>query len=52
MANEWWRITDEEWREFQAIPEQGYSHRYWIESRLIASRLNSAIERIVGVNDA
>jgi hypothetical protein len=50
--DEWWRITDAEWREYQAIPGQGYSHRYWIESRLIATRLNGAIERIKGTNPA
>lgn len=30
----WWRITDEEWREFQSIPDQGYSHRAWVDCRL------------------
>ncbi|RRJ85921.1 hypothetical protein EG850_11080 [Gulosibacter macacae] len=29
-----WRITDEEWREFQEIPEQGFSHRAWVDCRL------------------
>lgn len=27
-------LTDKEWREFQAIPEQGYSHRYWVNYRI------------------
>lgn len=27
-------LTDEEWREFQAIPEQGYSHRYWVDRKI------------------
>lgn len=27
-------ITDAEWREFQAIPEQGYSHRHWVDARI------------------
>ena len=27
-------LTDEEWREFQAIPDQGYSHRGWVDARI------------------
>ena len=27
-------ITDAEWRYFQAIPEQGYSHRGWVDARI------------------
>jgi hypothetical protein len=27
-------LTDEEWFAFQAIPDQGYSHRAWIEARI------------------
>lgn len=36
-------LTDAEWREFQSIPDQGYSHRAWIDAR-IAERVaeNSA----------
>ena len=25
-------LTDEEWSEYQQIPEHGYSHRFWLES--------------------
>lgn len=34
-------LTDAEWREFQAIPEQGYSHRTWVD-RQIAKRVAAA----------
>lgn len=27
-------LTNAEWREFQAIPDQGYSHRVWINARI------------------
>ena len=27
-------LTDEEWREFQAIPDQGYSQRGWVDARI------------------
>lgn len=44
----WARITNEEWREFQAIPEQGYSHRAWVDGairkRLDQLRTDGAIE--------
>lgn len=26
-------LTDADWREYQSIPEQGYSHRDWLEQR-------------------
>lgn len=26
-------FTDAEWREYQAIPDQGYSHRAWLDDR-------------------
>ena len=26
-------LTDAEWREFQQIPDQGYSHRAWLDAR-------------------
>lgn len=26
-------FTDEEWRSYQSIPEQGYSHRHWLNLR-------------------
>lgn len=25
------KFTDEQWRAYQAIPDQGYSHRGWLE---------------------
>ncbi|WP_121866157.1 hypothetical protein [Glutamicibacter nicotianae] len=28
------KLTDTEWQEFQAIPDQGYSHRAWVDARL------------------
>lgn len=31
------RFTDADWREYQAIPDQGYSHRHWLDHR--AARL-------------
>ena len=34
-------LTDAEWREFQSIPEQGYSHRAWVDQK-IAERLSAA----------
>ena len=36
-------ITDEEWRAFQAIPDQGYSHRGWIEDNLLRPRLRALL---------
>jgi hypothetical protein len=47
------KLTDTEWREFQRIPEQGYSHRGWVDWK-IAERaewarkqaLREAAERI------
>lgn len=27
-------LTDSEWRAFQSIPEQGYSHRAWVDARI------------------
>jgi hypothetical protein len=27
-------LSDKEWRAFQNIPEQGYSHRAWVEARI------------------
>lgn len=35
-------LTSEEWREFQAIPEQGYSHRAWVDHK-IAQRVEAAL---------
>lgn len=31
------RFTDADWREYQAIPDQGYSRRHWLDHR--AARL-------------
>lgn len=28
------KITDVEWQAFQAIPDQGYSHRSWVDARI------------------
>lgn len=36
-------LTDAEWREFQNIPEQGYSHRTWVDKQ-IAKRVAAATE--------
>lgn len=27
-------FTDEEWRTYQSIPDQGYSHRDWLNNRM------------------
>lgn len=35
-------LSDAEWREFQNIPEQGYSHRNWVD-RKIALRVAAAV---------
>ena len=34
-------LTDAEWREFQSIPDQGYSHRAWVDQK-ITERLSAA----------
>ena len=34
MTNEEYKLTDEEWREFQSIPEQWFSHRAWVDARI------------------
>lgn len=28
------RFTNAQWREYQQIPDQGYSHRHWIEHQV------------------
>ncbi len=43
-------LTDTEWRQFQQIPDQGYSHRAWI-NRKIQQRLTVALERERADND-
>jgi hypothetical protein len=35
-------LTDDEWRDFQAIPDQGYSHRSWVNDR-ITERVTEAV---------
>lgn len=42
MLDGWYKLTDEEWREFQSIPDQGYSHRAWVDWK-IADRVNFAL---------
>lgn len=46
----WARITNEEWREFQSIPEQGHSHRAWVDGairkRLDQLRTDEAVARL------
>lgn len=34
-------LSDGEWREFQNIPDQGYSHRHWVDHK-IALRVSAA----------
>lgn len=36
------KLTDVEWRDFQAIPDQGYSHRAWVDHK-IDERVRRAI---------
>jgi len=40
-------LTDAEWREFQSIPEQGYSHRHWVDCK-IQERLAAALSALSG----
>jgi hypothetical protein len=42
-------LTDAEWKEFQAIPDQGYSHRAWVDGK-IAERESAA--RAQALDDA
>lgn len=35
-------LTNAEWREYQDIPEQGYSHRHWVDYK-IAERVRAAM---------
>lgn len=39
------KITDAEWRQFQSIPDQGYSHRGWVDYQ-IARRLTELVEKL------
>lgn len=34
-------LTDAEWRAFQSIPDQGYSHRAWLDN-LVRERMAQA----------
>lgn len=36
------RLTDEQWRDFQNIPDQGYSHRAWIDHKLAQAEARGA----------
>ena len=38
-------LTDAEWREFQSIPEQGYSHRAWVDYKIAQRRRPSPVTR-------
>ena len=42
-------LTDAEWREFQSIPDQGYSHRAWVDSK-IKARLDAEKPQPVAVD--
>ena len=44
------KITDAEWQEFQAIPDQGYSHRSWVDAR-IAERVAVAQPEVNSVEE-
>lgn len=37
------QITDAEWRAFQSIPDQGYSHRAWLDN-LVRERMAQAFD--------
>lgn len=42
-------LTHSEWRTFQNIPEQGYSHRHWVDAK-IEQRVDATIrERLVAL---
>lgn len=47
------KLTDAEWQEFQAIPDQGYSHRAWVDARIAEHvtvaqpEVNSAVEAFI-----
>lgn len=52
-------LTDDEWRAFQAIPDQGYSHRGWVDRKIAqrvrkaqADALREAAREMVWDNDA
>ena len=39
------QLTDEEWRDYQSIPDQGYSHRGWVDHK-IEGRIKAATPAI------
>ncbi|QRQ79146.1 hypothetical protein [Glutamicibacter protophormiae] len=44
------KLTDAEWQAFQAIPDQGYSHRAWVDAR-IAERVAVAQPEVNSVEE-
>lgn len=44
-------LTDAEWREFQSIPDQGYSHRHWVNCA-IARRLDALREELDAMTES
>lgn len=38
-------LTDQEWEEFQSLPEQGYSHRAWVDY-VIADRVGQVLAQL------
>jgi hypothetical protein len=38
------KLTDAQWREFQDIPEQGYSHRHWVDERLREAAVHALLD--------
>lgn len=46
------KITDAEWQAFQAIPDQGYSHRSWVDARIaervaVAQLVVNSVEELI-----
>lgn len=48
------KFTNEQWREYQQNPDQGYSHRHWIEYQVNewAARVTPTREQIAAIIDA
>lgn len=44
-------ITDEEWRGFQSIPEQGYSHRHWVNHKIKQRLIEHRKEYLRDINE-
>ncbi len=38
-------LSDGEWRDFQSIPDHGYSHRAWVDQKIIG-RCDSLLSRL------